>query len=161
MIRMNEPSSLAYLFLFQPQWDSKPLCPGNCHGEAAPIEQRCYVMSKYVSFENPSVATYLPPVLGWQLYPSHPCKATFLISVLFICGNECSMKCAFTLSVQGSPLLSHSLSPSLPLLLASATSSLIWPCKNFGFHILKMHLHAETIDSGGGGDVAPMRDCAL
>lgn len=65
-----------------------------------------------------SIHRYLPAssVLGWQLYPLLPCKATFLISVLFIRGNEGSMKCAFTPSVQGLFFLSPpSLTPSVSL----------------------------------------------
>lgn len=57
-----------------------------------------------------TIRCYLPPpssgsscTLSFFPFPP-PCKATFLISDLFIRGNEGSMKCAFALSVQGPPV---------------------------------------------------------
>lgn len=67
------------------------------------------MMSKYASLEKPSVATCLlrpraAAALCLSFLSPPPCKATFLISDLFIRGNEGSMKCAFALSVQGPPV---------------------------------------------------------
>lgn len=106
-----------------------------------------------------TIRCYLPPpssgsscTLSFFPFPP-PCKATFLISDLFIRGNEGSMKCAFALSVQGPPV-SLSLSGICDFFTHLAVQKL-W----ISHFIMQRQCVPYRLQWGGG--VALIRRCAF